>query len=284
MTTPDHPDWNVAQAIAALIATGQLTGAAGGVPLLTGSNNLSQSGTVNILANSTYQTGLINLSQIGYELFVSALVDAAATQPGLQVELDWFDTVSGLQVAQDGWSLLGSNSAGGQQYMGTGPTKGNQVNIKVTNLDPAKQATVQLTLVQNSRVYVRDDWRQLTKALVPGFNLPNVDQAVGILCQASPNVGSGVTGQRVIMLYAGQCKLYVSGTLAFDVKITAFDPAIGLSPNTFTIFEDKVTGATGGFISDTIALPRASCLVFFTNNGGSSQTLGITVSINEVAP
>lgn len=255
-----------------------------GVPLLTGLKSATLQNSVNIPANTAVHLGTFQFQQIGYDIALAVSVDAACTQPGLQVEFDWSDPASGLQTAQERWQLLGSNAAGGQQYMGTGPTKGGQLDVTITNFDPSKAATITTTVLQNSRVWGRDDWRQLTNNAVPTFNTPLNDAPAGWLMQASPNIGSGVTSSRWGMLYAGSARLYASGSLPFDLRITSFDASLGLSPNTFTIYEDKVTGATGGFIADAFALPRTSWLAFITNNGGSSQIVSVNVIRQEMEP
>ncbi len=251
--------------------------AVGGVPLLTGSKSTANVGTTTIPASSSVVLGTFSLSQIGYELFTAITANAGSTQPGLAITFDWLDTVSGLETMQDEWVLCGSAVAGGQQYMGMGPTKGNQVKITATNFDTAQSASISLVLLQNSRVYADDDWRQLTYRTVPGFTNGSADPESGWLLQANPNVNAGVTAARIMPLYAGQVRLYATSALPFDVQITSFNPKLGLSPNTFTIFEDKITAAGGGFMSDSLQLPNTTCFAFFTNNGGANTVIAVNI-------
>lgn len=272
----DYPDFATPAEQAAQIALA-------GVPLLSGLHPETNSPSITIPPGGIHLIPGVAFTQLGYEVFAEVEVNAAATQPGLQIELDWSESASGLQVAQERWQLLGSSAGAGQQYIGTGPSKGNELVVAVTNYDPAQSATLAWFLTQNSHVGIRDDWRQLTRLSVPGFATPETDAPAGWLCQANPSITSGNSAQRWIALYAGTVRLIAIGTQPFAVQINSFDPSLGLTPNLYPVYFNQVTGATGGFINDVIALPRTSCVATLTNTGSSTQAITLNMIAAEYA-
>lgn len=250
-----------------------------GVPLLSKSSTLHHSPSTAIPANSSTNAGSpYVITQIGYEISIGLSTIPSATIPGAAVTLTWTDSVSGDIVAVEQWMLAAGSSAF-QQYIGTGPTKGDTLTLNIANLDAAQVLTYTLTISQNSRVYTRDDWRQQTNVTVPGQTQATYRQAANVLFSTNPSLGSLIAAQRILPLYAGDILLSVqnganAGTL---VAITAF---LDSSLAQFTLWESGALAANANF-SQKISLPRESCQLFIQNGSGTTQSIAVQGVISE---
>ena len=189
MTVADFPDWQAPSAHAAQIATQ-------GVPLLAGSVGVP--GRTWSLAGGASSTALpVTFHKIGYEMLAKATIAAAATIPFVRLNLVWTDSGSGLEVATD--TFIIPCASGGPKFIvaGRGPTKADTMTATVANLDPAQAITMELDILENGRVYPRDDWgwiNQLDAGLtVPTFTLPQLpdDESVLGIVSATTIAASG---------------------------------------------------------------------------------------------
>lgn len=244
-----------------------------GVPLLNKANNLLNSGAIGIgSGGGTHVFGPVSVTQIGYEFFINVLDSAAGnTNPFVQIDMSWTDSATGQVVAQERWTLAsGVSSGSGQPYFGTGPSKGDTLTITATN-NGTTQVTVQVALNQHSRIYQRDDWRNITPSGgVNGFTNPNGDPAGSILAAFSFNINAATTATRLIPLYAGLVTWSINPTTAstFQMSIHTQDQSGGLANS--SIFFDGVT-STGGD-KGMLTLPRSVCTLQINNNGGANAT------------
>lgn len=167
----DYPDWSPHVAHADQIA-------ATGVPLLTLSNRLYQQATPNVGHGATAGSGHLAVTQIGYEILLNVQFGAGTANPFCQVDLVWVDTVTGFTIAHDTYYVPGATISGGFLTVGKGPTKANQLDVNVTNLDSVNPVTLGVTVLQNSRVYPTDVWRWRNDVdaglTVPGNTLPSL--------------------------------------------------------------------------------------------------------------
>jgi hypothetical protein len=176
--TADFPDFQVPQAHADAIAT---TGA----PLLTLATLVdSQTGKV-ITAGNVFPGPGKPISQIGYEIQVQVTANSASTVPYAVVALTWVDSGTGITVGSDTWTVPGSSNATPFMVLGKGPSKADKVSVTVTNLDPANSITISYVLIQNSRVYPKDDWRWYNNnnrlTAVPAATLPTLPPDESVL-------------------------------------------------------------------------------------------------------
>lgn len=242
---------------------------ASGVSLLSGSTLLNNTPSSPITAGNSTIIGPLSLTQPGYELGITLQMSAAAANPSASIFLEWSSSISGLVVAQERWIVGAAN--GTQKYCGTGPTKGDTLNITITNQDAAQTLTYSLTLSQNSRTYVRDDWRQITTNTVGSFTNANYDQQENFLFNSSPNVNGNTTISRLLTLYAGDITLCIVN---------------GINPGTYSIipsFEPNFNGAQGQIFQRTLAinetfnskvtLPRQNCTLQLTNGAAGVMTM-----------
>ncbi len=277
MTVADYPDFQTPQAHAtAIYGTG--------VPLYAKPVNLASEVLEVITAGENLELGPFTIGGIGYEMSITILSNSLSTSPFLGVTFTWSDSATGLVTGMETWWLGGSSTSPGQTFYGTGPSKGDTLNVQLANGDSLDSVTVTFGVTANSRAYVRDDWRQQTYNPVPSFTLGNADQSANFLLQTAPTVGAATPSIRLMPLYAGIVRMWTSAAGKYDITISALDRAISLAPAGNQIFEDAVTAAGGGFLTDTFTLPRCQCLMTLTNNSGASMSIGATVIIAEQLP
>jgi len=253
--------------------------------LLAASDAVVAMGTAaNVAASTTFTVpgGPFTLTQIGYDAFIQVQANATSSFPYVAVTFTWLDSVSSQIVAQERWNLNGATAAQFQEYLASGPTKGNQLTITCQNFDVTHAMQFQIVMVENSRVRIRDDIRQLTYNAVPSLTNGNSDPPAQFLLQSAPSINAGVTQARTIPVYSGKVKILATGTLPYLVQVAAASGSISTASVTGTPFwSQAVTAAGGGTVDAEVALPRCSCNVLMTNNGGAAQNIGVEITCIE---
>lgn len=264
--TTDYPDWQTPQANADKIAST-------GVPLLTKATSTVTANNTNVPFGGTVQVAnKVSITQPGYEISVTAKISASApTLPILTVELIWHDSVSGTTVGHEKWNVPMGSTFNGSVHTGTGPTKGDQLTVNLTNNDSAQAATVTTIINQNSRVYLRDDWRTEAFNSPPNGVPPLHDQygnQLGSLVTGSLSGGGSVT--RLLALYAGRVTVTFGSTVSKQgtLQITQLDPAqLNGELALLEITQDNYTNVV------SLSLPRAACTFTLTDTSGSSGNI-----------
>ena len=243
-----------------------------GVPLLNKATNLLNANATGIGAGGTHAFSTVNVSQIGYEVFINVLdSNAGNASPFVQFQMVWTDSATGQIVSQEFWTLASGSSGGsGQGYYGTGPSKGDTLAITAVN-NGSVQVTVTVALNQHSRIYQRDDWRAVTPIVgINGFTNGNNDPAGNILLEFSTNINAGANITRIIPLYAGMISICIfpAGASTEQWSLKTQDITSGLGGQ--TIISRSITGTSGDNLA--VALPRSVCTLTVTNNSGANQT------------
>jgi hypothetical protein len=213
---------------------------------------------------------------------VSVQAVAASNFPFGRMVLTWSDSISGNTVALDTWVLAGGSGVA-QQYIGTGPTKGDTLTIEFFNDDPVNAMQVAMSVVENSRVFVRDDWRNLSTLTVPSVIKTNYSLGAGILGNPITTTNAGLTAARYLGLYAGLVAVTFSGTQPYQLQIQHSNGEISTLVPTI-VFETQVTAAAGGLVQATASLPRGFCQLVWTNNGAAVGSFTGTVTVAEQQP
>lgn len=272
--TVDYADWQTPQAHATAIANT-------GVPLLSRATVLGNFGATVIAAGASATLGPFAVTQIGYELGLFLLCNVASAYPFMNVQLVWTDSVSGIITDQQTWSLSASSSGSGHQFTGYGPTGGDTLTVTIVNNDTVNSITYQLTLAQNSRAYVRHAMRQIGAGTVPGFTNPSFDPPSNFLVQTGALVAAAGNLTRLIPIYAGVVRVWVTGNLAFDVSIFSINRNISSSTTGNQVFEATVAAAAGGIVANQFALPRCCSTIVVTNNGAGNNQIDATIVVQE---
>jgi hypothetical protein len=266
-----HASEGVTTEIAALIATGSPAGTPGGVPLLTNSQVVANAAAI-AFSTGTQTFGPYAIDQPGYDVAIdvtSTIVGLA----GISVTMQWNDSVSGALMATEEWDLLpGPLSA--NVVIGKGPTKGNQLTIRMV-LTAGGPATIagNMTVLQNSRVYTRDDWRMIaTNAATGGFVTASPNIYAGLLGSAHPNLATGAADTYVLPLFAGRVELYVATTSNTDDAFLTVQNVANPPPSPQMLSLSTVVGQTGGN-PQIVILPKAQCTVTIRNENAGNQTV-----------
>lgn len=276
----DYPDWQTPQAHATQISVT-------GVPLLTKSTNIINDvnrnvpfggGKVTIASN-------VGVTQIGYEIAITALISSLApTLPILTVDMTWTDSVSSTVVGHETWNVPIGSSGAGSLHVGTGPTKGNLLTVKLANNDSAQNATVTTVVNQNSRVYGRDDWRTESFNAIPNATLPLHDQQGNTLLDfLSASLGALGSVSRILPLYAGSVSIAYSSAVSKTgtLQLTNLDPAVGAA-GIYTLLTIPASNITQ---LAKVSLPRAVCnLTLADTSNTSGNSLQAMIIVDEYLP
>jgi hypothetical protein len=237
-----------------------------------------------IAASTTITLGPWSVTQSGYEIaFEFQAGSTSAAMPFVSVDMQWSSSVTGQRVARERW--FPSQGSGSEQFFyGTGPTKGDTLQIQITN-----QSTTGLTmgffnLTQSSRTYARDDWRQDTQATVPGFTSGTYEQAGGILMSTAPTVGATSSTKRIMPLYSGLIGISFvppSGIASPGARFVVNNEGAANTSSALAALTVAQTNDSVNSQIDQIYLPRAICSVTIFNDSSASGTFSWTAYIAE---
>ena len=278
--TVDYPDFATPQAHATQIA-------APGVPLLTLSTNVINDVGRNVPFGGGNVTvaNLQNISQIGYEIAIAALIsNLAPTLPILTVNLIWKDSITNTTVGHETWNIAIGSSGAGSLHIGTGPTKGNRLTVLIANNDSAQNATVTTIVNQNSRVYARDDWRTESFNSIPNAIVALHDQQGSTLSNflSAPLAANGQV-TRLLPLFAGRVSVAFSSaiSMAGTLQITNLDPVVS-AVSTFVVLANPANNLSQLF---SLSLPRSACTFTLTDTSGlAGNTLQAMFVADEFVP
>lgn len=294
--TVDVPDWmpesqqflnlylGVTTQIAALIASGNPAGNPGGVPLLALNNKLDAQQSKALTPGGSYVSPLLSINQPSYDFEIDFSFPAGTTQPWFEVQLGWSDSVlNSAALSTERWFMTGG-SRGLSTYAGRGLTKGDTLQVTVTNLDTVKTTTFNYGISQHSRLVQRDDIRSVAFA-APGDTLVKApsDPQDNVLAMAQA-VALGIGGNAVFWmpLFAGKAQLSVPEQPACRIVINAgaatFDPV--LSANYNTIYDSGAIAANAAFNAG-ITMPRQVCSLEILNSSGAVNTFDASVIMQD---
>ena len=271
----DFPDWQAPAANALQIARA-------GVPLLAKSDQLLNLAGQVINGGTSYLSALMPVTQIGYELVVSATTAGAQTNPFIEVYLYWYDSVSGINVEVESFFVPVSTTAPGVVVGGSGPTRADQLQVKIANTDGAIACAVNFTLLENSRVYTRTDqhWIGVLSgtAAVPGYTMARLaadSEVLGLAGNAPVPAGTtttwlaGMGSGRLAVLSVNLGTAVLSSTLVnlLPQPQTIFGPAPIMVPSVPPADDYNVQ-----FIA-----PRAPLALEVTNNAAGPITVSWSV-------
>lgn len=267
MTVADYPDFATPQAHATAVS---ITG----VPLLTLPTELLAAQIFSIAGGGTSIPTILTFNQLGYEILIVLSVPAGATVPFADIDLVWTDTGGSNTVAEEKW-VLAAGSAANYIYTGTGPTKGNKLSFKITNLDPAQTLTATVTFLVNSRIYRRDRWVANTIVAVPTFTNGGGDPRREILFDLDAvNVNAGITITRLLPVFHGDVLFYWDSLgVALANSNASLAPVPTGTVGTAALWSGETANGVGQGQAVVLRLPRAPALFKYTNSGTVAVTL-----------
>lgn len=262
----DFPDWQAPQAHANAIADT-------GVPLLT-FGNVQQNLSFPLAAGASHGFPQVSMVQPGYEVIVQATANPASTSPFVEVQLQWAINPAAVGTNTDTFVCAGGTTpAGGWFTVGTGPSKGNALTVQIKNLDTVNAMTVAVTVINNSRVYVRDDWRWNAPTdiggTIPNFTLPTITPDESVLGIGNDTIAGSGSLARIVGSYSGRIKVGlnpVAGTLA---NVTFNLQAL---PSTYYQGNNPIIGGAPPGLVFEVAGPRAPMLLRIINTATTAVT------------
>lgn len=266
-------------------------GTPGGIPVLRGTDNFGTASGQNIPANVT--TTLIagsNITKPSFEaVFQLNGPSGAGAIPFAVVNILWQDSNTGLQVGQKSYVLpAGNGPLNAITYYISGPCRGNQIVLKISNRDPAQAFTLTWAFNQTSHVYPIDRFLQAVYPANPPFGQSQGagNPSKGLLFASSPTVGAGAGTTVTRMTAASNAKCKFSLDLggapnALNVTLT--------TPSSTPLYDEvaanevlyRFNGTTGAGTVAEIQMPNGPLNVNMINQGASAVNPNVTITAME---
>lgn len=272
--TADFPDYQVPQAHADRIA-------ATGVPLLNLPRQVFNRQAATLAAGAFFQTATAAISQPGYDVFFQVSENVAgAASAQVTVALNWFDSATNLAVQSEVYNIFIPAAGGGAHLVrGFGPTRGDQLNIVITNND-TQAITYSLVVTQNSRPALVGKWITHSTGTPTGITNANFDSETLVIAQSGPSVGAGSSLVRGCAFGVGRAHLRAScATQPFRVQVSAFDPA--LAGGSVVIASAGSTAAANGQSDVDFYLPRSQCQITLFNDGAAAAAVTAAITLED---
>lgn len=219
------------------------------------------------------------LNQPGYELQVQLGINAASTEPFLDMFMMWSDSVSGLVVATEEWVLAAGPNVNNNIYMIKGPTKGNELSLNLVNIDPSLTMTVTITIAVNSRGWARDRIYTLAFNNPPGFTSAagrGFTNVIATMDNLTITPGNNI--QRILPIYAGDVWVWADqqGNAAGNSNLT-----LSVLPSSIfgsgNIYGVSPSGGPPSGVGIVKRFPRGHILMTYANTGSVNSTVNVKV-------
>jgi hypothetical protein len=251
--------------------------AVAGVPLLSANDSvISSSGSIAV--SGTFTSAVTAIPQIGYEVFVELNASVLETGSAIStVTMTWTDPSTGLVIDVDQFFIAPGVTPGQCLVVGSGPTKAGNVQVKIANGGALGAMTYQFQMLQNSRVYSREDWHSLSATGNPLIAATNSSVASGLIASSSISIVNGTTVNRLLPLYAGEVQFcIIPPAQTGQVGIQTLDQN---APVANLIALEQLVASTP--LNFTHALSRAQCQLNIKNTGAATGTFQVLATIVE---
>lgn len=259
MTVSDYPDFIDTSTINALPAP------------------LFQHGTFSVGGGNTHTLGPAQITALGYEAIFSVSIANTSTIPFVTLQVIHTDLGSGMTVSEEDWTLAAGPTGSPCTYQITGPTKGSQVQLAFTNLDPSLSMLISHASLTNSRLYARDRAITTVYNAPPGFTGPGINNLAGIIASVNGATVSPMSSiTRLFPVYSGDVWLWtdqqgVAGGSSNFIFQAAPISTYGSAP----LFGTAPSGGTSSGVGTVLRLHRGHLLMTFNN-----QSAGSTATVN----
>jgi hypothetical protein len=258
-------------------------------PINTASKTLGDAGSATTIGagatlvlpplNPSPVAGYAIANGLSYDLVVKLTAGASSTSPWLKLRLQWYDSdsTSALIVAEEQWSLpMGASTSNGTIIRGTGPQRGGYLQIEAINTDSVT-CTIQAQSNSVGRTVNTDNlqWDAISSVDVPGYTLApdglGFTNCLGAVTSTPcPAASGGNPGTLSFLfgMYAGTAYVrFGSGASTPVIEVTLYPQPTSAFGS--TLVGETLTGQADPTIGDftgTVILPRAPCLVTFSNS------------------
>ena len=281
-----HGNSAVTSEIAALLATGNPSGAMGGIPLLRQTMKLgSANGTTIAGLNSIPLISFSTINQPSYECtFIASLPAASGTVPFAQLTFQWNDSKTGFINDTETFFITSGNGPTNAitTYL-SGPCRGDELSVNIFNLDPAQTLTLNWVINSTSHVFTHDRLVQPSYATTApvGQTNPNGTPSAGLIATINPSVGSNATSTRLLAAYNGKVGVNVNARGQTDnFSYSLVDPGT-LYGTAGAIFWSADTPAGGSQMYANINLPNGPVLYQIINRSTTAGSPTCTITRDE---
>jgi hypothetical protein len=241
-----------------------------------GGETVAAGATLTLPAGSTSTAAI---PQVGFDAYLN-IFSSDASAAAVRITAIWF--LNGTFTSQRTYYVWpGTSAAEPNVFEWTGPTRGNQVTLEITNLGSGTLTVTGFQFNQNSRLYAVENFRSTWEVNAPAAATiaPN-DVMAGLLAGISTAVGAGDTATYALPMYAGKCIIAGSVNVAaadFQLYVSpGADPNLTVDP--IVLFAD----ASGAIDPTEVYLPYAQCQINLRNlDSSDSHNFDATITIAE---
>lgn len=276
MPGTDYPDWEALPSLASILASGAVSGAPGGVPLLTFENTIySFNGTIG--ANTAIVGSKVAVPQIAYNISVQLEEQVVGTAPWADIRFDWFDSGTNTLVQTDVFQSWIGSPVAAYQVFGRGPSKSNQLQVTIQNYDN-QAITAIVTVITESRIYEADIWRtRKTNAVNSVFTLATARPESNLLAFQLISVAASGTQDLALPIWTGHAAIeFQSSSNTSDAQFFLHVMDTSVAPTVFNAWEID-TNAKGLAVGD-FYMSRALYIARLVNNNAAAKNLSITIT------
>lgn len=240
----------------------------GGTPVTHG-EDIVINDSRSILGGGTSYTLQALLSRPGYQIGLT-LQDTTIGGSSMPVPIDmvWVDSVTLQTVSHQQWAPMAASRTNSHIVIGQGPTGGDKLIVKVTNLGVATDTLQASVLVAESSIgYSEHDWRtdDGSGMLLNGIGSIGSAMIDNMLAAQGPvSTGHNVLDTFALPLYSGRARLYINtSSLTSDLLWNVSTISGAIAASSFTIAAGS--SDTAGNVAVDVWLPRGQCALVWKN-------------------
>src|SRR6266496_3266812 len=263
----------------------------GGVPLLRDTINLANTTALALPANAA--TTLLSNTVIATPSFEGVfsfwMPATTGTIPFAVITMTWQDSFTGLQVGRKAYVVpFGNGSTNAVTVYISGPVRGNQLTLTVSNRDPAQAGSMTYAFNLTSHLYLFDKLLQpLYPATSPnGFAQGGGNPSKGLLFASSPAVGAGAgtTVTRMTAASNAKCKFSLDlGGAPNGLNITIS------TPSSTPLYDEvaagevlyRINGTAGAGTTIELQMPNGPLNINMINQGAAGVNPNVTLTAME---
>lgn len=240
------------------------------------------------LARNASKTFTLPITRPGYLLRINITnTTNTSTQLPVRFDFQFVDVSTGTVLDNLSWSIFAGANGSPHSVSGSGPTKGNQLVVTITNqAASAVTLTYDFIVMEVTSTFDRHDWHtdDTTVFTIAGFTSPETEASSGLLCgivNLSLATGAGGQATRILPLYTGEAQLWLStASSAADLEYWIFpeaDTEFGSQP----AYVNGATTANGTAIT-TPFMPRVQSIIVLQNNNAATKVVQVTLSAAQI--
>lgn len=236
--------------------------------------------TGSIAGGSEYQSAVVAINTVGYEVFLNLEFATTPTVPQVDVVIQWNDTASTDSIySEEIWLAIPATSLTFPTKVG--PAKGNQLQIRILNQDASAAVNYQVVVNGSSRSYPDLPWQYDLGTAPATYTNVNMRTEMGLLGSASPSVTVATPVARLLPAYYGIAE-FAFAPPATGTGILSLTPIANVG---FTIqpLAPIVAAVAGQAVWAARALPACPVLATITNTGSATGTFTLSVIAQRIS-